>query len=195
MKKVFKVGFDLDGVILYNPIRTLRPFAKKILKPLKAGILHQNKEAFYLPKTTLERFLWRVVHMSSFRINNGYEDIKRLAHEKNIEMYIITGRYGFLKKDYKKWLKEIEADEVFKGCYINEDNIQPNDFKEKMIKKLRLDVYVEDNWDIIEKLNHHTGAEIVWITNLVDRRIPYQNKFNDLRGVASFLRKYLSRRA
>jgi hypothetical protein len=193
MKKTLKVGFDLDGVILYNPIRVFRPFAKKILKPLKAGVLHQKKESFYLPQSDFEKYLWKLIHYTSFRVNRGYDELKKLAKDKRIELYLVTGRYGFLSQDYKKWLVKIDADRVFKKCYINEKNIQPNDFKEEMIKKLKLDVYVEDNWDIIEKLNHHTGAEILWITNLVDRRIPYTNKFNDLRGVCLFLKMYFSR--
>ena len=35
MKRILKVGFDLDGVILYNPIRFVRPIAK-LLKPFKS---------------------------------------------------------------------------------------------------------------------------------------------------------------
>ncbi len=195
MKKTLKVGFDLDGVILYNPIRVLRPFAKKILKPLKSSFLHQKKDAFYLPQSSFERFLWRLIHLTSFKVNKGYGEIAKLSKNRNIEFYLITGRYGFLKDDYDKWLKTIDADKVFKKCYINEKNSQPNDFKEEMIKKLKLDIYVEDNWDIIEKLNHHTGAEILWITNLVDKIIPYANKFNDLKEVSLFLKKFSSRRA
>jgi hypothetical protein len=136
-----------------------------------------------------------LVHLTSYKVNRGYEEIKRLSKNRKIKMYIITGRYGFLKDDYERWLKRIQADKVFEACYINEENIQPNDFKEQMIKRLKLDIYVEDNWDIIEKLNHHTGAEILWITNLVDKRIPYTNKFNDLKGVFLFLKKHLSRRS
>lgn len=194
MKKTLKVGFDLDGVILYNPIRTLRPFAKKILKPVKTALFHQKREAFYQPKSSFEKFLWRIIHLTSFKINKGYGDLINLAKDKNIKFYLITGRYGFLKSDYEAWLKKIRATEVFEECYINNQSVQPNIFKEKMIKKLKLDVYVEDNWDIIEKLNHHTGAEILWMTNLADRMIPYRNKFNDLTEVCQFLKKFSSRR-
>ena len=58
-----------------------------------------------------------------------------------------------------------------------------------MINKLKLDIYVEDNWDIIEKLNHHTKAKIFWITNIVDRKIPYQFKFSSLKEVCQYLKK------
>ncbi|MFZ6034696.1 MAG: hypothetical protein ACOYUB_00910 [Patescibacteria group bacterium] len=193
--KILKVGFDLDGVILYNPLRNFRPFAKQILKPMKATILHQEKENFYLPKSPMEKWLWMMIHKTSFRVNRGYDELRKLAKGKGYEFFLITGRYGFLETDYKNWLKKINAEHTFKACYLNRDNAQPNAFKEKMIKRLKLDFYVEDNWDIIEKLNHHTGSNILWITNFVDRRIPYENKFNDLKEVFSFLKKYRSRRA
>lgn len=189
MPKKLKVGFDLDGVILYNPIRILRPFAHRFLKPLKAKVLHQKKESFFYPDTPLEKFLWRLIHKTSFRVNNGYDDLKKLAKNKKIELYLITGRYGLLLADYEDWLKKIDAKKVFKKCYINSENLQPDNFKGTMIKKLKLDIYVEDNWDIIEKLNHHTGANILWITNIIDKSIPYPLKFDDLRGVCRFLRK------
>ncbi len=158
--KTLKVGFDLDGVILYNPVRVFRVAAKTILKPIKATLLHQEKASFYLPSSNFEKLLWRIIHMTSFKINNGYDDLKKLSDNKNIELYLITGRYNFLKDGYLSWLKRIDAKKVFQSCYYNEKNLQPNQFKENMIKKLGLDVYVEDNFDIIEKLNHHTKARI-----------------------------------
>lgn len=188
MLKTLKVGFDLDGVILYNPIRVFRPLAKKLLKPLKVFILHQKKDSFYLPSSAIEKLIWKFIHLSSFKVNLGYENLKRLSKNKNIELYLITGRYSFLENDYKKWLIKIEADKVFSNCYLNREDIQPNLFKENMIKKLKLDVYVEDNYDIIEKLNNHTGAKILWLTNLLDRKIPYNFKFDSLKEVSQYLK-------
>lgn len=189
MKKVLKVGFDLDGVILYNPVRIFRPLAKKFLKPIKASFLHQNKDSFYFPNSLFERWLWKILHKTSFRINNGFDDIKKLSRNKKIKMYLITGRYSFLKEDYFDWLKKIDAKKIFTRCYYNNTDQQPNEFKENIIKKLKLDIYVEDNWDIIEKLNHHTKAKIFWLTNILDRNIPYQFKFFSLREVCRSLKK------
>jgi len=189
MKKTLKVGFDLDGVILYNPIRIFRIFAKKILKPLKVILLKQEKTLFYLPQSNLEKFVWRIIHFTSFKTNTGFEDLKQFALNKNIKLYLITSRYDFLKEDYFYWLKKINAEKIFIQCYYNKNNLQPNEFKEKMIKKLKLDIYVEDNWDIIEKLNHLTQAKIFWIINVVDKNIPYQFKFYSLKEVCQQLEK------
>lgn len=190
--KTLKVGFDLDGVILYNPIRIFRGAAKKFLKPMKSSFLHQEKDSFYFPKSNLEKLLWKILHKTSFKINKGYEDLRMISKNKKIKLYLITGRYGFLKNDYENWLKKISAESIFTECYLNKNNLQPNEFKEKMIKKLKLDIYVEDNLDIIEKLNSHKSAnwrtKILWITNIADKKIPYQFKFFSLKEVCRYLK-------
>ena len=189
MSKPLKVGFDLDGVILYNPVRIFRIFAKKFLKPLKASFLHQKKESFYLPASDFEQFLWKILHKTSFRIDKDLGDLKKLVKSKKIKAYLITGRYSFLSEDYFNWLKKIGAKKIFSQCHYNKNNFQPDDFKEKMIKKLKLDVYVEDNYDVIQKLNDHTEAKIFWLTNILDRNIPYRFKFFSLREICRSLKR------
>ena len=118
MKKILKVGFDLDGVILYNPIRLVRPIAK-LLKPFKFLILKQKKDFFYFPKSKIEQFLFFLLHKTSFKPDPALKDIKQLVKAKKIKAYIITGRYSFLKKDYEIWLKKIKAKTIFEKCYQN----------------------------------------------------------------------------
>ena len=189
MKKILKVGFDLDGVILYNPIRFIRPIAKA-LKPLKSLFLKQKEELFYFPKTKIEQLFFLLLHKTSFAPDSALNDLKKLVVSKKIKAYIITGRYSFLKKDFETWLKKIKAETIFTKCYQNKSDLQPNEFKEIMIKKLNLDFYVEDNWDIIQKLNNNTKAKIFWLTNLLDKHIPYQYKFNNLKAVLQYLKKF-----
>lgn len=179
MNKIIKVGFDMDGVILYNPIRFVRPIAK-LLKPLKTFILGQKSESFYFPSSPIEQFLFDLLHKTSFMADPALKDLERLVKEKKIEAYIITGRYSFLKNDYEKWLKVINKNKIFKACYQNIDNSQPNEFKQKMIKKLNLDIYIEDNLDIVNKIQNK-NSKIFWITNILDKNISYKYKFNNLR--------------
>lgn len=181
MKKVLKVGFDLDGVILYNPIRFIRPIAK-LLKPLKSFFLKQNLDTFYFPQSKFEQYLFRLLHKTSFKPDIAIKDIKQLVEDKKIKAYIVTGRYSFLKSDYENWLKKINAKKIFEACYQNADDLQPNKFKEKMIKKLNLDFYVEDNWDIVQKIkDQKSKIKIYWITNILDKNISYEYKFSNLK--------------
>ena len=51
-----------------------------------------------------------------------------------------------------------------------------------MIKDLDLDVFVEDNWGIVEYLSpKFRRTKIAWIYNLLDRTIPYPYKFPSLK--------------
>jgi len=187
VKKILKVGFDLDGVILYNPIRFVRPIAK-LLKPLKSFILKQKEEFFYYPESKVEQFLFRLLHKTSFKPDSALEDLRQLVKSKKVKAFIITGRYSFLKADYETWLKKINASKIFEKCYQNQNDLQPNEFKEIMIKKLNLDVYVEDNWDIISKIkDQRSKIKILWITNILDKYIPYQYKFSSLKKVLEYL--------
>lgn len=143
-----------------------------------------------------------MLHETSFFPAVGIEDLKKLIRKGKIEAYIITGRYSFLEKSFYRWLKRHKLDNLFAGYYLNKADEQPHLFKEKIIKKLNLDMFVEDNWDIVQylkskiknqtcptarrgsKLNKKT--EIHWIYNLLDRNKPYTNKH-------PFLAKFLHR--
>lgn len=189
-RKILRVGFDLDGVILDNPIRIFRFLAKK-LKFLKPIFFKQKKEPFYYPKTKLEKFLWWLLHKTSWRINPQIKKLKKLVDQKKIKAYVITGRYSFLANDYLKWVEKLKKLKIFQDFYFNKKDLQPNNFKAKMIKKLKLDIFVEDNWDIVEKLNSKTQANIFWLTNIFDQFISYKNKFRNWKDLLSYLKKSL----
>ena len=187
IKRALRVGFDLDGVILYNPVRVLRPVAS-FLKPF---VFRPNGQQFYFPKTRPEQFFWRILHKTSFWEAPGLSDIHTLALTKKIEPYIITARYDFLKSDVEQWFKKIQAHTYFSQCFYNTKNEEPHFFKERMIRNLHLDVFVEDNWGIVEYLApKFTQTKIVWIYNLLDRMIPYPYKFSSLRKTIEYLRSH-----
>lgn len=181
-KKPLRVGFDLDGVLLYNPARIARPLivaVKKIISPQKA-------HTFRLPKNRLEKFIWMLLHKSSFTTASGLAEIKTLIKEKKIEAYIISARYESLKNDFEEWIRKIDAKSYFSGIHYNNDNEQPHHFKHRMIQKLKLDVFVEDNWDIVQHLStdhelRTMNCKILWIYNLFDRHIDYKYKYRSLK--------------
>jgi len=192
MKKTLKVGFDLDGVILYNPIRVFRVISKS-LKFIKPVLLKQKKSPFFIPKTKLEKNLWFLLHKSSLWPAQGLSELKKMVKNGSIEAYLITSRFDFLADDLTKWVKKIDGQSIFKKVYYNKKNLQPNLFKEKTINDLHLDYFVEDNWDIIEKLSRHTKAKIIWISNLIDYHIKYPYKFLSLKKAIDFIKQVISR--
>ncbi len=182
-----RIGFDLDGVILYNPARIVRP----IFAWIRRLILKQKKTIFYVPQTSLEKAFWWLVHKSSLFPNYGYHELTKLIKTQNIKAYIITGRYEVLDKDFKKWCSRLEADKYFQACLNNKANLQPHKFKRQMIKKLGLDIFVEDNWDIIQLIKNgektNSRVKLFWIYNILDKNIPYKYKFKNLKQVSDYL--------
>ena len=142
-----KIGFDLDGVLLSNPSRVLRSL---ISRSKKAHLFPRQELEFYHPDSLLEKTLWRLVHKSSFRLAQGFEELERLTHEHNkFELYIISARFACLKTDTAKWQKIVNRANIFKAMYFNEQDEQPHLFKKRMLQTLALDYFVEDNWDVV----------------------------------------------
>jgi len=183
MKKQLRVGFDLDGVLLYNPARVVRP----IIVFLKRIFFKKEIDKFHYPQTKIQKLIWLMFHKVVFGPATGYEELKKLIKSKKIKAYIITGRNESLKNDFNRWLKKLEADKYFSGSYFNDKNEQPYLFKEKIIKKLNLDIYVEDNWDIVRNIN--SKLKVLWIYNVFDKNIEYQHKFPSLNKVVQKLKE------
>lgn len=183
-----RVGFDMDGVLLYNPGRIIRPFISSI----KRFFLHKKKLTFYYPKTHTEKIFWRFVHKSSIFNAPGLQEITKLVKDKKIEAYLITARYNFLGSSVENWVKKNKLENTFKGVFYNSKDEQPHKFKERMIKKLELDMYVEDNYDIVNHLTETTSAEVLWIYNILDRGTVFPKKFPHLRHAIEFIKNELS---
>lgn len=148
--KIIKIGFDLDGVIIDKP--PLIP--SKLIEWLYRS--HNKKElSFRYPRTRLEILIRIVSHHYRLRppIKNNLEYLKDLAKDKRYELYVVSGRYGFLGKKTKDWFKAYGVSEIFKEIHLNLNNEQPHVFKEKILKKLRPDIYFEDDWLIFRYLN------------------------------------------
>jgi len=180
-----RVGFDMDGVLLYNPARIIRPFVSSVKKMfLKNKQLH-----FYFPQTKGEQFMWKLFHKSSIFNAPGLDEITELVRRGKITAYLVTARYSFLGKEVEDWVRKNKLDRTFTGVYSNTQNEQPHEFKERMIRKLKLDIFVEDNFDIVNHLSKTTPAEIIWIYNIFDRGIPFPKKFPHLSSVVALLKK------
>jgi uncharacterized HAD superfamily protein len=185
-KEKIRIGFDLDGVILYNPIRIVRP----IIYSFKKNVCQKRINKFYIPKTKIEKTFWRIFHLSSISVADGFEELEKLVLSEKIEIYLITARYSFLKNDLKKWLKKINMHQIFTEVYYNKNDEQPHLYKEEKIKKLNLDIFVEDNYDIVKHLNKTVPkTKIWWISNFCDRHINYDYNFKNLNSVIKKIKK------
>lgn len=150
IKKIIKIGFDLDGVIIDKPL--LIP--KKLIELLFRG--YQNEKLHYrYPRFKLEILIRQLSHFYLFRpaIKKNIAIIKELAQEKNYELYLISSRYSFLAKQTKIWLGREGLNHVFKKIYLNLQNRQPHLFKEEVVKSIHLDIFLDDDNLIVDYLS------------------------------------------
>lgn len=183
-----RVGFDFDGVIMYNPARAIR----RPLSFIKNICLPHKKSEFFFPTRKISRIINTLFHKSSFKVASGYDKIVDMVHDGHIEPYIITARWSFLKKDFLRIIHGLNAHSLFRGYFLNEKNEQPHLFKERMIKDLNLDVFIEDNLDIVDYLRQHTKAEILWITNFFDRHEKRSGMFPSLEKAVEYVQNKAS---
>jgi len=180
-KKILRVGFDLDGVLLYNPAR----LARMPVATFKHLFFPARERKFFIPRSFWAEKIWSLAHLSSLFIASGFDDLETLLKKDGIEAYVITARFNFLQNNANSWFKKLNRNNVFKQLYVNTHNQQPHFYKEKLTNQLKLDIFVDDNYDIVRYLSKKTKADIFWIYNLLDWPINYPHKFSSLKGVVN----------
>lgn len=173
MKKKCVVGLDFDGVVAYNPAR----LARLPISLFKRHVLGITQVSFYVPKTPIMRGLWALAHETSVFPALGTSRLRELAARGVIEAHLVTARFGFLEDHLLQFLDRWNLREVFSSITLNTREEQPHRFKARMIREKKFQYYVEDNWDIVDHLNHGKSAEIHWIYNILDRRREYPYKY------------------
>ncbi len=173
-QKKIRIGLDFDGVVAYNPARIIRA----PITYIKRRIIGIRKLKFYIPKTPFERFVWAILHESSLFPSIGAQRLRDMVKDERYEFYLVSARFGYLQPNLFRWLDRYGMRTIFSGIHINHENKQPHMHKFETINSLRLDYYIEDNWDIVEYLNKNIArVKIFWIYNVADRCVQYDEKY------------------
>jgi hypothetical protein len=190
-KKKIKVAFDMDGVLLYNPSRIFRNL---ISRTKKAHLFPREELEFYHPQTQFEDWFWLLLHKSSFKLATGFRELEKMLAAGDLEIYLVSGRFPCLQSDSAKWIKKLNRKNIFKGIYLNDKDEDPHLFKERMLKELKVDYFVEDNWDVVNYLSQtfkksKLKTEVWWISNFLDQQIDYPHKYLSFKAVVEDLKK------
>ncbi len=147
--KVIKVGLDLDGVIVDKPPL----ISKNLLEWLVRS--HQSKGlAYRFPESKIEQWLRIFTHHPLFRppIKKNLEFVKKLAKKGKYRLYLVSARYSFLEERTWQWLRFHQIDHLFAAVHLNLKNEQPHLFKEKVIRKLNPDFFIDDDFPLTKYL-------------------------------------------
>ncbi len=156
MEKI-KIAFDLDGVIIDKP--PLVP--KKVIERLFRG-KDKNSLHYRFPHSEIEQLIRKLSHFYLFRppIKKNIDFIKNLSQDNKYELFVVSARYLFLKKETEKWLDKNHLNHFFKGVYLNFDNEQPHLFKEKTLIKIKAEIFVDDDGRLADYLAEKNIAKI-----------------------------------
>lgn len=168
-----KIGFDLDKVLIdyppFLPDRVIDRFYKKKAN----GILEYripNK-----PDQMLRSFL----HLPMFRkpIQENVDFLKTIAN-KNNQLYIISSRYGFLRKRTEDLMNRHGFDKIFDHMYFNYENKQPHVFKNNVLKRLNLDIYVDDDLHLLNYVaKHNPKTKFFWLYHTPSEHLLEKNVY------------------
>ena len=167
-----KIGFDLDKIFIDYPPFVPDSIIDRLYKKKANGTL------LYRMPSKPEQYLRKLSHLSFLRppIVKNIDFLKSIPKEEN-NLYLISSRFGFLEEKTISLMKYHGFDKIFDGMFFNFDNQQPHIFKNQVLKKLNLDIYVDDDFHLLKymaKLNKKT--KFFWLTtskhkNLITRNI------------------------
>jgi hypothetical protein len=153
------IGFDLDKVFIDYPPFISPRLIDRLYKKRDNGVL------IYKIPGYPEQIIRRISHLSFLRppIKNNMDFLKTLSKKEN-HLYLISSRFKFLEKRTQKLIKKYALDKIFDEMFFNFGNIQPHVFKNDVIKKLKLDVYVDDDLSLLRHVaKNNSGTHFFWL--------------------------------
>lgn len=169
MKKSMLIGFDFDKIFIDTPPfipNTLVDFLYKGGSYFKRG--GKKSHLHYRYPGYFEQKIRVFSHTPIFRppLRDNLATLEELCKRNDTKLYLISSRFSFLKARTEAFLKKSKLKSCFEGMYFNFDNEQPHLFKLKMIKKLKIDTYIDDDLDVALYLSEQIPKlKIYWVTD------------------------------
>lgn len=163
------IGFDLDKIFIdYPPFLPAKLIdwlykhdpkeiilEKEGLKTLLSEEKFNGKPlAYHIPKSSLGIFLRKLSHFYLFRpkIKSNIHFLHHFSQNSHHQLYLVSSRYSFLKDITFSILKRYHISPYFNKIFLNEKNEQPHLFKEKIIKKMQMQLYIDDDIYLLKYL-------------------------------------------
>ena len=140
-----RIGFDLDKIFINYPPMVPDKIIDRLYKKKSNGVL------LYRIPTKPEQVLRRLSHLSILRppITENISFLKSLPKSKH-QLFLISSRYKFLERVTENLMKKHSFDEIFEERHFNFENKQPHIFKSDVLKKLKIDKYVDDDLQLLK---------------------------------------------
>lgn len=156
------IGFDLDKIFIDYPPLIPNTVIDHLYRQKTNGAL------LYRIPSKPEQFLRLLTHYSFFRppIIKNIEFAKKICRKNRNRHYLISSRFGFLKKRTRVLIQKYRLNKIFDEMYFNFENKQPHIFKNEVIKKLKIDRYVDDDLLLLQFLaRKNQKTKFFWLNN------------------------------
>ncbi|PIS14725.1 hypothetical protein COT64_01045 [Candidatus Shapirobacteria bacterium CG09_land_8_20_14_0_10_39_12] len=150
MEKV-KIAFDLDGVIINKPPLIPKDWIEWLFRGWRK---RKNGLCYRFPKSKSEIFVRKLSHFYLLRtpVKTNLKLVKKLSSDPKYDLFVVTSRYSFLKKETTILFKKWHLNNIFKEVFLNGQDEQPHLFKERILKELKPIIFVDDDKEIINYL-------------------------------------------
>lgn len=142
------LGFDFDKVFIDYPPLVPSSLIDRLYKKKSSHMV-----SYRIPSKP-EQVFRKMTHHPLLRpiITENMMFIKALRKKNTHRHYLISSRFSFLKKRTEQLVKNHQFDKIFDGLFFNFKDEQPHIFKDKVIKKLTIHRYVDDDLKLLEYL-------------------------------------------
>lgn len=167
------LGFDLDKIFIDYPPFIPNQLIDRLYKK------HSNGQLLYRIPSKPEQFLRLLTHQPFLRpiIKENMEFIKNITKKEKHNYYLISSRFGFLKKTTELLVKRCGFDKIFDAMYFNFGNKQPHIFKNEIIKKLNIHRYIDDDLPLIKFLSSQNPRTLFFWFNKKESKKLNNNLF------------------
>lgn len=153
-------GFDFDKIFIEYPPFVPDKLIDFLYKKKSNGVLK------YRIPSRPEQLLRLLTHYPIFRkpIRENLVFVKNLKEQNNAKYYLISSRFRFLKKMTEQTIRKNNLNLIFDDMFFNFQNQQPHIFKSEIIKKLKLDRYIDDDLALLKFLSQkNKGILFYWL--------------------------------
>ncbi|MBI5123479.1 hypothetical protein HZA75_06500 [Candidatus Roizmanbacteria bacterium] len=155
------IGFDLDKIFINTPSFVPDKLIDRLYK--KGG----NGDLWYRIPGPVEQSFRKLTHLPFMRpaIKKNIAFLKTISR-KNNKLYLISSRYKFLKPETETIVKKYNFIKFFNDRFFNFQNKQPHIFKNEIIKKLKLDIYIDDDLSLLKYVaKNNPQIKFFWLNN------------------------------
>lgn len=159
MAKKTKLGFDLDGIFIGPPLFVPKSIIEYIYKK-------SNKNLSYRIPGELESKIRVASHYHLLRpaIKKNIMSLVKISELPEISIFLVSSRFSFLKARTETWIKIQSMGKFFTKMYFNYENEQPHQFKDRIIKKEKIDKFVDDDLDLLMYLSKkNPDVQFYWV--------------------------------